>query len=175
MRRLTGWLEKAVDYTGYFSGGLVVLMIALVLVEVFSRYGMRRNLMIGDEFSAYLLVAIGFLGAAYTWKSRNHVRITALVARLSPKIANWLRLVTLIVAFILSVSLTQAGYSFIQTSIRYRISSDTFWRTPLQVPHLIVVLGFVFLDLWLIVEIVRAVKRARSAEQVHEGSEEVVG
>ncbi len=52
--------------SGLFPGWLVVIMSLLVLVEVFTRYVLRHALRVSDEFSAYLYVAIVFMGAAYT-------------------------------------------------------------------------------------------------------------
>ena len=40
----------------------------LVVVDVFMRYVMHRPLMVADEISAYMLVALSFLGFAYTWR-----------------------------------------------------------------------------------------------------------
>lgn len=175
MGRLTRVIERIVNFTGHFSSWLVFVMMVLVLVEVLSRYGMRRPLMVGDEFSAYLLVALAFLGSAYTWKRGNHVRITVLAQRLSPRSRSWLRLATLIVAFVFTAAVSQAGYTFMKSSFRYHVSSSSFFRTPLQVPHLTVVLGFVILAMWLLVEIGRAISVLRGAEASSEGEPEEIG
>ena len=63
------------NLVGFLSAWLVPLMMMLVVVDVFMRYVMRHPLMIADEFSAYLLVALSFLGFAYTWRQGGHVRV----------------------------------------------------------------------------------------------------
>ena len=80
-------------------------MIVLIIIEVFMRYVLRQPPMVADEFSAYMLVAMSYLGAAYTFRERGHVRITALVNRLPIGVSSWLRVVTLAIAFIFSVAL----------------------------------------------------------------------
>jgi len=47
-------------------------MMMLVVVDVFMRYVMRQPLMVSDEFSAYMLVALSYLGFAYTWREKGH-------------------------------------------------------------------------------------------------------
>ena len=96
MRRIERLVGSLAALGGYFSGWLVLVMVVLVFVEVFTRYVLNRPLMLADELSAYMLVALCFLGAAYTWKEGAHVRITALVSRLPAKVASWLRLATLL-------------------------------------------------------------------------------
>ena len=75
-------IEKVADFLGYVSGWLVPAMMLLVAVEVFMRYVLHDPAMVADEFSAYMLVALSYLGLSYTWRQGGHVRITLLVSRL---------------------------------------------------------------------------------------------
>ena len=118
MKRLGRIIENIANIGGYFSGWLVPLMMLLVLYEVFMRYVLNQPPMIADEFSAYMLVALTFLGAAYTWKEKGHVRITALISRLPPKVSSWARLIALVIALIFAVILSQAGYHFTAFSFK---------------------------------------------------------
>ena len=87
-------------------------MIVLIFVEVFMRYVIGQPPMVADEFSAYMLVALSFIGAAYTWREKGHVRITALVTHLPIPVAKWLRLVTMSLALLFSIII--AGKAFIK-------------------------------------------------------------
>jgi TRAP-type C4-dicarboxylate transport system permease small subunit len=75
MKRIGYLIEKIAYLGGYLSGWLVPLMMMLVVVDVFMRYVMRKPLMVADEFSAYMLVALSFLGLAYTWREKGHVHV----------------------------------------------------------------------------------------------------
>ena len=68
MKRFASAVDKLADIVGYLSGWLVPLMMMLVVVDVFMRYVMQRPLMVADELTAYMLVALSFLGFAYTWR-----------------------------------------------------------------------------------------------------------
>jgi len=116
-------------------------MALLVFIEVISRYVFRQALMVGDEFSAYMLVALCFLGAAYTWKEKGHVRITALVSRLPTKVASWLRLITLVFVFLFVLGLCQASYGFMSMSFKLHMASATWLHFPLQGIHILLPIG----------------------------------
>ena len=176
MRRASSVIKGAVKAFGYFSGWLVVLMMLLVLVEVFMRYVLKRAPMVADEFGGYMLVAIAFLGAAYTWQEKGHVRITALVSRLPSRMASWTRLIVLILVFVCVAVLIQGGYHFVAFSFRMHLRSSSWLVTPLQVPQMAILLGFILMALALFTTIVESVKDIRLGKNVEKETkiEEIV-
>ncbi len=162
MKRLGQVIDRITNISGDFSGWLLVLLMLLVLAEVFMRYAVGQPLGIADEFGAYILVAAAYIGGAYTFKQRGHVRITALVDRLPQKVSSWFKLTTLILAFGCSFALSLAGYKYLKFSLKLGMRSSTWVHTPLQLPHLTVAIGFSLLSLMLIVEIARAIASVRS-------------
>ncbi len=170
MKRLGRVVDGLSDMAGYLSGWLVPAMALLVFIEVISRYVFRRALLVGDEFAAYMLVAICFLGAAYTWREKGHVRITALVSRLPTKVASWLRLVTLTLVFLFVVGLVQASYGFMAMSFKLNMASSSWLHFPLQGPHMTLPIGFAILALLLLTEIVRAASNIRAGKSAEEAS-----
>ena len=168
MKQLGRVIEGITKISGDFSGWLVVLMMLLLLVEVLMRYVVGQPLGIADEFAAYMLVALVYLGGAYTWKQKRHVRITALTDRLPPRVASWLRLVTLILAFGGSIILILASYGHLAFSFKVGMKSSTWVHTPLQGPQMTLMIGFILLALLLIVEITRAIMSIRSGRGVEE-------
>jgi len=162
MKRLVYITDRIADIFGYFCKWIVPIMIALIFAEVLSRYVVGKPLIIADEYGAYMLVALSFLGAAYAWKEKSHVRITFLVSRLPLRVAIHLRLATLIVSFIFMALLTHASYGFFATSFRLGLKSSTWLITPLQVPHLTVAIGFFLLSLLLIGRIAKTIMDIRA-------------
>ena len=168
MKQLGRVIDSIVNVGGYFSGWLVPLMMLLVLAEVFMRYVMHQPPLVADEFSAYMLVALSFLGAAYTWKEKGLVRITALVSRLPPMVSSWLRLIMLVLAFIFVALLSNTAYHYLTFSFKFNMSSASHLQFPLQGPQMSLIIGFVLLSLLLIVEIARAIVNIRSGKSVEE-------
>lgn len=170
MKRFGSAIDKIADLGGYFSGWLVPLMMILVVVEVFTRYVLDRPLMVADEVSAYLLVALSFLGLAYTWREGGHVRISILVSRLPAKAAAWVRLGALIAVFLFMLEMDRSAYKMVVYALQINMRSSTFLMIPLFWPQLPVFIGFVLLTLKIFVDILRAVGKIRAGESVEEFS-----
>ena len=105
--RIAGVITRIADIGGHIAGWLVVLMMLLVVYEKFMRYVLHRQTMVADELSGYMLVAVAYIGTAYTWKAKGHIRITTVLERVSVRVGNWLRLIALLLAFVLSVALSR--------------------------------------------------------------------
>ncbi len=170
MRKIARLIDGLSRMLSVLSEWLVLAMALLVFIEVLSRYVLHRPLMVGDEFSAYMFVAIAFLGAAYTWRDRGHVRVTALVSRLPPKVASRLRLVSMSLVLIFVIGLCQASYFFLVDSFELHMASSTRFRFPLQGPHMTMAIGFTLLAIILLIDIIRGVKDMRSGKNIEEES-----
>ena len=168
MKQFVRVIELIADIGGYVPGWLVPLMMLLVFVEVFMRYVVGQPLMVADEYAGYMLVAISFLGLAYTWKEKGHVRITALIERLPVKISNWFRLVGLVLVLAFVLELIYFSYFYMARSFKLHMASDTWIRTPLQIPQMALPIGFVILALLIIIDIARAITIIRLGKSVEE-------
>jgi TRAP-type C4-dicarboxylate transport system permease small subunit len=155
MKRFASAVDKLADIVGYLSGWLVPLMMMLVVVDVFMRYVMLRPLMVADEFSAYMLVALSFLGFAYTWRQRGHVRVEILVSRLSSRASDRIRLVGLVVSLLFMLEMDRAAFKMIVYAHQMKMRSSTWMMFPLFWPQLTIFVGFVLLTLVLVVDIAR--------------------
>lgn len=168
MKQLCIFIEKLSYWGGYLSGWLVPIMMMLVVVDVFMRYVMRQPLMISDEFSAYMLVALSFLGFAYTWRQKGHVRIEIVVSRFSAKTYGWVRLIGLILTLVFMLEMDRAAWKMITYALQINLRSSTWLTFPLFWPQLTVFIGFVLLTLLLIVDIARAWLKVRTGQRVEE-------
>lgn len=170
MKRLGHAVDELPRLAGQFAGWLIPLMAILVFSEAFARYILRQPLQLADEFAAYMLVALCFLGAAYTWKEKGHVRITVFVRRLPPKVASWLRLITLIFVFAFVLGLFLSSYRMMSISFKFGMASASWLHFPLQGPQMTLPIGFAILLLVLIVDIGRAIKNIRAGKSVEEST-----
>jgi TRAP-type C4-dicarboxylate transport system permease small subunit len=168
MKRIGILLDRIAYLGGWLAGWLVPIMMMLVVVDVFMRYVMNRPLMVSDEFSAYMLVALSFLGLAYTWREKGHVRVEVLVSRFPSRIYGWVRLLGLILTFIFMIGMDLAAYKMIAYALQINLRSSTWLMFPLFWPQLTVFIGFVMLTLLLIVDIARAAVKVRAGKRVEE-------
>lgn len=166
MSRVIRGVERFVGVTGYFTGGLVILMMLLVLFEVFMRYVLKRPPAIADEIAPYMLVVLAFGGAAYCFLIKGHVRVSAVTERLPPKVANWLRIATLGLVFIYAVVLTQGSIGYLARSFEIGMKSTSWLRVPLQIPQMALPVGFALLALLLLTTIIKSLWDIRAGKDM---------
>ncbi len=150
--------------SGHVLGWLVFLMMCMVLVEVVTRYVMQSPLAIADEMGGYMLVAITFLGLAYTWRDRAHVRVEFVVNHLSPRAQCWLRVLTVTVAAVFAVLLIVASWRFVSFTIQFGVRSGSWLRIPMKWPQMVLVVGSVLLFLEVFADLLRTLEAARTGE-----------
>ena len=149
-------IDTANDWLAKGSAIILALLTILILVEISLWNTLKVTTLVADEYSAYGLAAIIFLGAGYTLKEKGHIRIT-LVLNLLPK-----RLAALVTALASSGTLFFIGYLAWQlyrmtaSAYRYGSTSGTLTATPIWIPQAIVVIGAVFFALQMAAESLRA-------------------
>ena len=149
-------IEKVTDVlSGYLQAGIIFFLMVMLLVEVLTRYILRSPLSIAEEMGGYLLVSITFMGLAYTWKERGHVRVTLIYSRLPEKAARTIRFVTLIMATAFTLPLIKACYDLLADSLLFESRSGSWLRTPLVYPQTILLVGAVLLFLQLLAEVLK--------------------
>ena len=163
MKKLTNVIESLSEAAGYFCGILVLLMMSLVMYEVFLRYVVGKPPAIADEFAAYMLVAMSFIGLAYAWKKGTHVRIEFAVSRLPAKISRWIRAALLILALFYGVLVSRVMYFFVLDQYARGMKSPSWLMVPYFIPQIAMLVGFILLSLQLIVEVLKTVKEKSSS------------
>jgi len=149
-------IDTANDWLVRGSAIILALLTILILVEIGLWNTLKVTTLVADEYSAYGLAAIIFLGAGYTLKEKGHIRIT-LVLNLLPK-----RLAALVTALASSGTLFFIGYLTWQlyrmtaSAHRYGSTSGTLTATPIWIPQAIVVIGAGFFALQMLAEALRA-------------------
>ncbi len=152
----------------YAIAWLTFVMMILIMVEVVARYIFNSPLGVADEISAFMLIAIVFVGTAYTWKEKGHIRIEFLVSRLPTKVRNWLRLATLILATAFVPVLIKAYYDLVVRTRRFDWRSEHWLRLSLEWPQLIMFIGAILLFIVMIIDLIksiRAITASGSGEQ----------
>ncbi|WP_025266655.1 TRAP transporter small permease [Bibersteinia trehalosi] len=91
-------MDKVIHYTSktleFFVVAILATMSCLVFLNVVLRYGFNSSINITEEVSRYLFVWLTFLGAVLAFNANQHVKVTILTVRLSPKKQRVLQLLT---------------------------------------------------------------------------------
>src|SRR5436309_1122354 len=80
--RLDGWLGRMVEVPVALLTGLEVL---ILLAGVISRYVFRNPFVWSDELASILFLWLAMLGAVVAFRRTEHMRMSTLVARASPR------------------------------------------------------------------------------------------
>ena len=143
----------------------------LILIEVVTRYVLARPFTISEEYSGYALVAITFLGLAYTLNRGGHLRITFAVKLLPPRASNWIRVMTLTLALSWVILASVVSVSYVRDSFIRGIRSITPQLTLLAWPRLVIPIGFFLFSLALALEIAKTIRAMRAGISVEKEAE----
>ena len=106
MQRVIGILDVIL------RNALIVLMAALVISvswQVISRYVFASPSSWTEEVARFLMIWVGLLGAAYAFRTRVHLGLDILPQKLTGRSAQILRLFTMIVVVLFSVTVLVIG------------------------------------------------------------------
>lgn len=129
------------DLAAKISAVILGLMTLLILVEIFIWNLFEKTTLIADEYSAYGLAAIIFMGAGFCLKEKGHIRITLILGFLPPQVA---RVITFVATLITTVFMGYLWWYLLKmvlSAMRYNSTSGTLTNTPLWVPQAIMLVG----------------------------------
>ena len=149
--RLDGWLGAAC------LAALTCLMLGEVLVRALSDIfpWVPADIPVAWEYSSYLMAAAFTFGAAMTLRAGGHIRVTLVLARVTPATRRWMETVLAALGAAFSGYLAVAMVNFTWrsfTSGQVSISSES----PLWVPQALVTFGIVLLVLQFVARFLQA-------------------
>jgi len=141
MNRIVRLTETLSDWMAAISAIMLALMTILILLEILLWNTLSKTTLIADEYSAYGLAAIIFMGAGYCLKEKGHIRITLILGFLPKRLAA-------VITFLATAATTAfMGYlwwylfKMVQSTIRYHSTSGTLTQTPLWIPQTLMLIG----------------------------------
>ncbi len=157
--------ERISDGMARVSALILGLMAALILLEILLWNTVTKTTLIADEYSAYGLAAIIFLGAGHCLKEKGHIRITLVLGFLPERLA---RVVTC-----LATAATTAfmGYLWwylflmVRSAYRYGSTSGTLTGTPLWLPQTVMLVGAAGLLVQLAGTTLKTLRAVRTGEE----------
>lgn len=124
-----------------FCAAAIVALALSVAFEVVSRYLFSRPTIWVTELSSYALVAIAFLGAAWTLGTNGHIRMELLSESGGASGRFLSDLVMYVVAFIVAAALLYSGFRMVAANYQFGWRSSTILAVPLWIPQALIPLG----------------------------------
>jgi TRAP-type C4-dicarboxylate transport system permease small subunit len=162
MNKIIRALVVLFNLSGAASGLVLIAVMCLIMFEVITRYVLTHPFTISEEYSAYALVFITFLGLSFTLNEGSHLRITFAVDMLPAKVASWLRVFTLSIALVWTGLATVVSVQFVIDSFVRGMRAITPQLTLLGYPRMVIPVGFFLFFLGLVAELYKTIRSIRA-------------
>jgi TRAP-type C4-dicarboxylate transport system permease small subunit len=159
-------VEKISDWTARLSAVILGLMTILILLEILLWNTFQKTTLIADEYSAYGLAAIIFLGAGYCLKEKGHIRITLLLGMLPEKAARIITFWATLVTAVFMGYLWWYLFKMVSATFRYQSTSGTLTNTPLWIPQTLMLIGAAGFFIQLVATTMRTFRAITTGEEV---------
>jgi len=161
LRPLLDGIDRLSRLDGWLGAGCLVTLTALMLAEVLLRAlsnvfpWVPADIPVAWEYSSYLMAAAFTFGAAMTLRAGGHIRVTLVLARVTPATRRWMEtvLAAMGVAFTGYLALAMINFTWRSfSSGQVSISSES----PLWVPQALVTFGICLLVLQFVARFFQA-------------------
>ncbi len=170
MRWPTRVAKSIIDAAMFLSNICMAGMLILVCLNVILRYVFGQPIYWGDEVMIYLMILLVFLGFGYMLIENRHVRMTAIMERLSVRTQNVMWVIISLLGIGYFVFLLLAGIYITVDSFQIGfISTITGW--PIGPWQVVMCLGLVILlmaSVWFTINRIRIALGERSEKQTEE-------
>lgn len=160
------YIEKLSDWMATISAVILGLMTLLILTEILLWNTIEKTTLIADEYCAYGLAAIIFLGAGYCLKEKGHIRITLLLGFLPDKLSRSITFVATGITTIFMGYLWWYLFRMVRSAWKYESTSGTLTNTPLWIPQTVMLFGAACFVLQLIGMTIKTYQAIYTGEDV---------
>ena len=121
----------------------LVVMVMLAFLQVVLRNVFSSGILWADTFLRYLVVWVGFIGAAIATKEERHISMEVLTKFVSPLYQNIISLVTSLVAAVVCYFLFKAATQFLEVGLPADVK--VFGNIPLSYFMVIIPIGYLLM------------------------------
>ena len=159
-------IENLSEWIARISAVTLGLMTILILVEIFLWNIFEKTTLIADEYCAYGLAAIIFLGAGYCLKEKGHIRITLVLGLLPEKMSRIITFWGSGIAAIFMGYLWWYLFKMVRSAVRYNSTSGTLTNTPLWIPQALMLIGAACFLIQLLATTIKTYQAIETGEEV---------
>ena len=179
MRSLGALLRKLLDGLYLAAGwlaGLFLLAIFLLMMGLSAGRQVGLNIPSGDDFAAWSMAAMAFLGLAHTFKSGEMIRVGLLIDRFQGRTRQLIEVVALTIGIVFVGYFAWHAYKFTYYSWLTREVATGVVAVPMWIPQLGYAGGLAILAIAMIDELVYVLagNRPRYQKEPPKTAEELV-
>jgi TRAP-type C4-dicarboxylate transport system permease small subunit len=141
--------------------GALVIMVLTIITDVFLRESLDHPLVWNLEVAQYCLINLTYVGAALAFRHRAHISISVFTSMLPSRIQRWVDVAGRMLVLPFLAILVYSGVQILQKA---KGVTPTL-RLPIGVYYFPIFIGAVLLFFYGVVQIVEAIREARSMGQ----------
>ena len=153
------WLDRLYLWAGYAAGFFLVAIFVIMLVMSAGRE-FRLNIPAGDDFAAWSMAAMAFLGLAHTLKSGEMIRVGLLLDRLEGRARRAAELFSIALGLLFVSYFAWNAIRLTYDSYKFNDLAQGVVAMPLWIPQLGYTSGLIILAIALADELVRVLSGA---------------
>lgn len=163
MQKVIHGIEQLSEWTGRVISWFTSVLVLLICYDVSMRYLVNETAVWFQELEWHFFALIFLVGAAYTLKHDQHVRVDVFYTRFSPRTQSWINLlgtIGLLIPFCMIMIKTSYGYA----ARAYTTMEQSVDPGGLPYRFLIkgaITLGFVLLLIQALAEILKSIQGIR--------------
>lgn len=158
MKKLKQMINKTVEW---FSIGLVIVMVLLVLWQIVARYLLNSPSSFSEALTRYLFVWLVLVTSTYAFGSRDHMYISALNDRLRGKTRTVVNILIEVLTILFAACVMVFGGSIIARM--QMVSLDSSLHIPMGIVYAIIPVCGVITVFYCICNILEELEKAKEA------------
>ena len=158
MKKLKQMINKTVEW---FSIGLVIVMVLLVLWQIVARYLLNSPSRFSEALTRYLFVWLVLVTSTYAFGSRDHMYISALNDRLRGKTRTVVNILIEVLTILFAACVMVFGGSIIARM--QMVSLDSSLHIPMGIVYAIIPVCGVIIVFYCICNIIEELEKAKEA------------
>jgi TRAP-type C4-dicarboxylate transport system permease small subunit len=172
---LGGVLDLLYLWAGYLAG-VFLIVIFLLMMALSAGRQFRLNIPSGDDYAAWSMAAMAFLGLAHTFKSGEMIRVGLLVDRLKGRSRRMAEILALAVGLACTGYFSWYAIRLTYDSWRLNDMSQGIVPVPLWIPQIGFVAGTALLTIAFLDELIRVLsgKKPTYEREPPKSAEEVI-
>jgi TRAP-type mannitol/chloroaromatic compound transport system permease small subunit len=157
MNRLSGTIERINTQVGKAASFLILVLIAVLMYEVLSRYIFNEPTRWSNEISQYLLTGVVMLGGGYCLAGREHVRVDVLFRNFGHRTRCVIEILTFLIVMTFVSAIVWKGGELCYDAFLQDKRSMTIMELPLFPSMVLVPIGAFLLGLQSLGHAIQAV------------------
>ena len=157
MKRFCDFIDRVNIGIGKISSFLILILVAIVMYEVVSRYLFNAPTQWTNELSEYLLTGVVMMGGAYCLAEKEHVRVDIIHRNFSDRTQAWIEIFTFLLVLTFVTAIVWKGGEASYDAFIHDRRSMSVMEMPLFPSMVLVPLGAFLLGLQSLAGALRAV------------------